>query len=186
MAKLYGEILVSGNLRINPKKLFSNLTVNEEALMTRELINFCIWSNRNIEKIADFLKNKQINLYTDLNEVNCQILTEFWLQTLAKPTKVEELLNNFQVTTDSYTYICRYYNRIILLQTEEDFIMVSKAIHRTEEQKQVLIRISQSRFGQELSEILIKQKRDIDHIDKNYATKIIEYFRKKQAKMARL
>ena len=180
MAKLYGEILIEGNLKINPMKLFSNLTVDEEVMITRELINFCIWSRKNIDSINNFLKSKNIQLFSESLEVNCQVLTEFWLQTLSKPDSVEQLLTNFEVTTDSYTYISRYYNKVTSLQLEEDFIMVSKPIYRTKEQQQILHRILESRYKEELLNIFQRYKRDEDHVDKKYAQKIIDYFKKKK------
>lgn len=178
MNRKYSDLFEKGDVKLNPNKLFTELTVEDEVSITRELINYCIWANKNIAKIESFLNTQKISLYIDEghNEVNTKILTEFWLQYIYKPNIIENLLNSLQIVTDCYDYIQNYFLKIVSFTIEEDFIMVSKKNIRSDKQATRLNNIMKTKYKTELEEILKKYKRNIDHIEKAYSDKLINYF----------
>lgn len=166
----YGDLLEKGQFKINKDRLFSCLTEEEELLITRELINFLLWSCNKKNMIKNFLKVEDLDYKT---------LTEFWLKWLGKSSKIEELIKNITVVADIYEYVKKYSTKIKLYKSYSYIQMFSYNKYRTEEQYNELKKIMQTNahFNKIILNFFKKYKFDLDHIDKNNAKMLINKFK---------
>lgn len=180
MIKKYKDVLSCGELDINSKRYFSLLNEEEEVLITRELINFCFWTQNNIEWLEKSLQKEKINLKDNNGFINYQVLTEFWLQKIGKSVEVEKILDNASVISDTYDYIEYYYNKLgfLFINSKRDYGMVLKNNYRTENQaNKIKELLKKNKNTKEYIELFFqKNEKDINHIDKKNAQLLIEKF----------
>lgn len=180
MIKKYEDVLSYGELDINSKRYFSLLNEEEEVLITRELINFCFWTQNNIEWLEKYLQKEKINLKDNNGFINYQILTEFWLQKIGKSIEIEKLLDNASVISDIYDYIEYYYSKLgfLFINSKRDYGMVLKNNYRTENQaNRIKELLKKNKNTKEYIELFFqKNEKDVNHIDEKNAQLLIEKF----------
>lgn len=173
----YREILRRGKYDINKRCLFGKLTEDDEILLTRELTNFVLWANGNLELITSFLKKESVDLFKD-EVINKSALVELWLKYIGKNHKIETIITDINVVSDIYEYISLYYDKISIFNMEYDYKMISYAKYRTEEQYVELkdLMNSNSYYNQQINVLLAENKCDLDHIDSKFAAYILNRF----------
>lgn len=175
----YGEMLTKGKFTINKRMLFEKLQEKDEILITREIVNFFLWANKNLNMIKEFLKKQDINLYFG-DIISKKELVGFWLKYIGKSDEIEELLTDVSVIADVYEYANLYYNSTIKYPIDFEIKMVSYQKYRTKAQYSILKDIldRQDYKSRLLLKRLKENKCDINHIDKAIALKLINEIRK--------
>lgn len=176
MDTLLKDVLEKGQYNINKNKIFGNLCEDDEIFITREIINYVLWSNENIEIIKELLLKDNIELYKN-NTINTKVLVEFWLQVVGKGERLEKILENIDVIADIHQYVKKYYAKILLFNSHYDIQMVSYSRFRTQEQYNTLTDIMKNSYAaNSINKFFKEYKYDLDHIDSKNANMLISKF----------